>query len=149
MRIGRPQLYNVKYLRNWLTQETQGDFPLLGRDQWAWDNPNDLVSLQKQIPNGPFSYVLLYKIVPFVYSWVGSDSSGNREISHSCLLAVVDVIGCLVASLLPLSSILALYFIKDELCRLLSIVAFTAIFCLAVLALTKARLIEVFAATSA
>lgn len=149
MKLGQPNRYNTNHLRRWLTDVDQGDFPLLGRDQYAWDSTTDLVSLQQQSPMGFFSYALSYKIVPFVYSRFGSDCSGERVIGDSKLAVVIQIVGCMVASLLPLASILALYTIENELKRLFAIIGFTGLFCLAVLLLTHARLIEVFAATSA
>lgn len=149
MKLSQPNRYNTEHLRKWLTDVDQGDFPLLGRDQYSWDCTTDLVSIQQQSSLGPFSDALSYKIVPFIYARFGSDRSGDREIGDSKLAAIVQIIGCVIASLLPLASILALYAIENELKRLFAIVGFTGLFCLAVLVLTHARLIEVFAATSA
>jgi hypothetical protein len=123
---------------------------LLGRDRNAWDETADLVALQRpQFHHGPFSRILFYKIMPFIYAYSGSDVSGDKEISSSTLSTIVDITGCVVASLLPLTSILGLYFIEDELKRLFVIIGSTGVFCLAILAFSHARLIEVFAATSA
>lgn len=148
MKLGQPDRYNLRFLCNWLTDVAQGDFPLLGRDQYAWNDPSDLVSLKQCNSHGPFSYALHYKFVPFLYGYFGSDRSGDREIADSKLVGVASVIGCVVASLLPLTSILALYLIEDELKRLFAIIGFTGVFCLAILVFTQARMIEVFAATS-
>lgn len=149
MKLSPPNRYNIAFLRTWLTDIAQGDFPLLGRDRYAWDNSTDLISLQPPRTHGPFSYALTYKVVPYIYSYLGSDHSGDRQIADSKLATAVEILGCVTASLLPLTSILALYLIHDELKRLFAIVGFTGLFCLAVLLLTHARLIEVFAATSA
>jgi hypothetical protein len=111
---------------------------------------DDLVSLREEVSHGKFSYVLNYKIIPFIYGRFGSDRSGGREINDSKLAMVVDVISCLIASLMPLTAILALYFIKNDLTRLFTIIGFTGGFCLAILFMTEGtRQIEVFAATSA
>jgi hypothetical protein len=50
---------------------------------------------------------------------------------------------------LPIASIVILYFIKSTLVRLGVIVAFTVLFAVALMLVTQAKRVEVFAATSA
>lgn len=151
IKLGKPNQYNLKFLRNWLSDGRKGDWPILGRDRYTWDNTtSDLVVLQQESAQGRFAYVLKYKIIPFFYSHLGSDQSGDKEFSDTKLAVVFELIGGLVASLMPITAILALYFINIELMRLFAIVGFTAGFYLAILLLTSGtRQVEIFMATSA
>ncbi len=151
MKLGKPNQYNLNFLRTWFTDRTKGDWPILGRDRDAWDTcQDDLVALRQEAAHGKFSHALNYKIIPFIYGRFGSDQSGEKEINDTKLAMAVEIVGSLIASLMPLTAILALYFIKNELTRLFTIIGFTSCFCLAILLMTEGtRQIEVFAATSA
>jgi hypothetical protein len=151
MKLGKPNQYDLNFLRTWLVDRAKGDWPILGRDRDTWHAcEDDLVALRAGVAHGRFSHTLNYKIIPFIYGRFGSDQSGEKEINDGKLAMIVEIIGCLIASMMPLTAILALYFIKNELTRLFTIIGFTAGFCLAILFLTEGtRQIEVFAATSA
>jgi hypothetical protein len=64
---------------------------------------------------------------------------------HTLLSILVTVLACL----LPISSILILYFISNTGARLGVAVAFTAVFALCLALVTKGKRVEIFAATSA
>jgi hypothetical protein len=65
------------------------------------------------------------------------------------LVAVIEVISTVAASQLPISSILILYFATSLPARLGIILGYTALCSLALAIFTKARKVEMFAATSA
>ena len=65
------------------------------------------------------------------------------------LITIIEVISTVVSSLLPISSILILYLVTSLPARLGVILGYTALFSLALIIFTKARRIEIFAATSA
>jgi hypothetical protein len=151
MKLGKPNQYDLNFLRAWFADRAKGDWPILGRDRDAWHTcEDDLVALREEAAHGRFSHTLNYKIIPFIYGRFGSDQSGEKEVNDRKLAMVAEIIGSLIASLMPLTAILVLYFIKNELTRLFTTIGFTAGFCLAILFMTEGtRQIEVFAATSA
>lgn len=151
MRLDKPNQYNLSFLRGWLTDRAKGNWPILGRDRDTWHTcENDLVALREEAAHGRLSDTLNYKIIPFIYGCFGSDQTGEKEINDRKLAVVIEVIGSLVASLMPLAAILALYFIKNQLTKVFATIGFTAGFCLVILFMTEGtRQIEVFAATSA
>ncbi|KAK8133175.1 hypothetical protein PG999_001348 [Apiospora kogelbergensis] len=61
----------------------------------------------------------------------------------------INVIGSGASSLLPILSIIALFFVKDTLARLGLVCVFTVIFSLCMLTATHCRRVEIFAATAA
>ncbi len=61
----------------------------------------------------------------------------------------VDILVTVLASLIPIVSILILYSVGNTLDRLAIAVAFTGLFSFCLAVTTKARRVEVFAATSA
>lgn len=81
-------------------------------------------------------------------------SSGARvldvcDYSKSQVQAVNHVVGALFAAVLPLVSMVILYKVCDMNLKLALVCVFTLVFCLAMSILSKARRIEVVAATAA
>lgn len=77
---------------------------------------------------------------------VGSDIYHYKE---SALESILGILVTVVASLLPICSVVALYIIQSNWVRLGMIAIFSACFSLALALMTNARRIEVFAATAA
>ncbi|KAL2068343.1 hypothetical protein VTL71DRAFT_16441 [Oculimacula yallundae] len=69
--------------------------------------------------------------------------------SNTKILLAANVLGSLISSSLLVGSIVALYFVDDMLARLGIIAAFTQVFSLVLVLVTRARKVEVFAATAA
>lgn len=65
------------------------------------------------------------------------------------LILFANSISTVLASLLPTASIIALYFVEKPLARLGLTMLFNALFSLTLAAITKARRIDIFAATTA
>jgi hypothetical protein len=62
---------------------------------------------------------------------------------------VANVVGTLISSLIPMSSTVVLYFVKDMPTRLGILCLFTAIFSIALSMVTSGTRVEIFAATAA
>ena len=62
---------------------------------------------------------------------------------------VLRTLAIVISSILPISSVIALSFIRSNGIQLGMIVVFSAIFSLALALMTSARKVEIFAATSA
>ena len=64
-------------------------------------------------------------------------------------MVLANSISTVLSSLLPTASILVLYFVEKPLARLALTMLFNALFSLTLATITKARRIDVFAATTA
>ena len=71
------------------------------------------------------------------------------EYSDKKLLVVAETINAVVSGLLPVLSIVVLYFVHNPAAKLGAIVSFTILFGLALATMTKCRRIDVIAATAA
>jgi hypothetical protein len=69
--------------------------------------------------------------------------------TDSHILGVINILGTILASMMPLASIIVLYFVQNLGLRLVIVCTFTLLFSLSLALLTKARRIEVFACTAA
>ena len=72
-----------------------------------------------------------------------------HHVPESTLAIVVDTASSVVSSLLPVLAIFALFFIDDLKKRLATILVFTMLFSLVLSRITRARRVEIFAATTA
>ncbi|KAI1327788.1 hypothetical protein F5Y16DRAFT_185436 [Xylariaceae sp. FL0255] len=159
--LGAPSTYDLKFLREWLMRPKMGNFPLIGLDRNSW-NPEvyrkDLVAIKARPEPDTFSRWFNNGLFPGWHRLVGGKlkcptdvelGQGIYEYDDKLLAAVGRIIGTVIASLLPVGSVVVQYFVESNLLRLNLIVVASAIFALALAVMTNARMVEVFAATSA
>jgi hypothetical protein len=119
---------------------------------------HDLVSVKETMDAGSLSIWVSEWLVPS-FRWVigkyfkesisWDRVSGVSWYSETRVRVVLDVFGTVISSLFPVVSIVALYFVNRMSARLGIIAAFTAVFSLCLALVTKARRVEIFAATTA
>jgi hypothetical protein len=138
-----------------------GNLPIGGIDQDTWSSPtysHDLLAISRRTSSDPFSHWVSNIIIPYLHlkclkrfkAPIPEDP--ESEICHyedGNVATVVNVLSTVLASMLPITSILILYFVSNTLDRLAIAVAFTGLFAFCLAVMTRARRVEVFAATSA
>ncbi|MCJ1364618.1 hypothetical protein MMC16_003731 [Acarospora aff. strigata] len=159
--LEQPNSWDLKFLREWLGGWNMSGNFLTGLEQLIWDEKNeaDLVSLRKPQPEKDvFSAWFTGTFLDYFHRCLGQYikkpipidvESGIRNYDNSTLLALADVVCTVCACLIPISSIVVLYLVKNVLTRLGLVAGFTALFSFTLAIVTKARRIEVFAATAA
>jgi hypothetical protein len=80
---------------------------------------------------------------------VGENRSGLYYYSDAHIQRAIYILGTVASSLTPMVSIIALYFVRHLGARLGLVCAFTLMFALCLALATRARRIEIFAATAA
>lgn len=73
------------------------------------------------------------------------ENGAVSEYSDARVLAVIEVINTIIACLLPLSSIIILYFVSSLPVRLGIVTAYVVVFSLCLALFTRARRVEIFA----
>jgi hypothetical protein len=137
-----------------------GGYPLVDDDRHVWDRDSeeDIVALRDQSNTDIFSRWVCEKLIPVFHSlccrrfkkpvqW--DPESGLYSYSDTAIATVLDIIGTVISSMFPVSSIAVLHTVTRMSYRLGIIAAFTASFSLALALTTKARRVEIFAATAA
>ncbi|KAF2195699.1 hypothetical protein K469DRAFT_649806 [Zopfia rhizophila CBS 207.26] len=159
-RLESPTRHDLEFLRSWFQRPTMGSFPLLGLDRAAWDaeNEGDLVALNARQAPDLFTRWFADKVIPKYHDIVGEKikrpvseefGTGIFKYEESTLATIARLATTVVASVLPLCSVVILYIVRDNVLRLGVILILSACFSLALTLMTNARKIEVFAATSA
>jgi hypothetical protein len=157
-----PSKYDLKYLQGYMETREMGPFIMTGPDADIWgslDEPKshapDLVALQPRHTEDPFSNWVTGTGMK-IFFWCGghrrrkpSPVHGMVVYSNGKLLRITYWITSTLASLLPVSSIIILYFVRSMLARLTVIAGFNVIFSLCLLGFTNARRSEIFAVTAA
>ena len=80
---------------------------------------------------------------------MSKDWNGLWHYEEGAFIAIANAISTVLSSLMPTTSIMVLYFVKNPLARLAMTMVFTTIFSLTLATIAKARRIDVFAATTA
>jgi len=159
--IPPPKSYDLNFLRSWIIRPKMGNLPIGGLDQSTWSLPStshDLLAISRRTSADPFSRWISNTAIPFLHlklfrrfkTPIAEDP--ESEICHyedDKVINFVQVLSTVIASILPISSIVVLYFVPNTLTRLLIVVGFTGLFALCLALTTRARRVEVFAATSA
>jgi len=132
----------------------------LGSDRHAWEEAtqHDLVALIDSRDTDSFTSWICRFVVPAFHTIFGrfvkkpvvwDPESGVMDYSESKIRLFLDIFGTVVSSLLSISSIVVLYFVSNMSIRLGVVAAFTAVFALTLALMTRARRVEIFAATTA
>lgn len=156
----KPNKLNLDFFQDWLCRPEMGNFPIMSsdRDTWSKETEPDLIVVDDQTRKDIFSAWITERLVPIFHSTIGKHfkdsiswdaSSGISSYSDSRVQRLVDTFGTVVASLFPIASIVALFFISRTTVQLGIIAAFTAVFSLCLSLMTQARQVEIFAATTA
>jgi hypothetical protein len=129
---------------------------------WSEENETDLTSLADRYPKLDVCSRWIHShLLRWYHNKLGhrlhdpislAETSVQIPMTHysdSKLTAAVNAISTILSSLLPAMSILALYFIHDQLARMVAVVAFCLLFSVVLTLITNAGRVDCFAATAA
>ncbi|KAI1318787.1 hypothetical protein F5Y16DRAFT_406215 [Xylariaceae sp. FL0255] len=159
-KLGPPSAYDRNFFRLWLKRPDMGNFPMKGLDQECYTEKydDDIVAPNSRPVPDMFSQWFTYRAIPWWHHSVGGKfktpiedglDEGVYRYENSILAAAIRIVSTVLASLFPVCSVTALYFIESNYVRLVSVIVASAFFALALALMTNARMIEVFGATSA
>src|SRR5271170_5604787 len=124
LQLPAPKRYDLNFLRSWLIRPSMGNFPLLGPDSTSWSSPHgyDLFAMHRRSSSDPFTHFFLNILLPFAYRHTPlrifrrpipeDPEAGIYKYDDQSARTFVDALGTVMASLLPVSSIVVLYFIQ-------------------------------------
>lgn len=133
-------------------------FPLRGADRHTWEDgkEHDLIQLYHREASDVFSQWVIEKLVPLFHYYFGKHFKTNSSPSDEftsyhdpSLYNLLSLVSTTIASVFPILAIVLLHLVTKTSARLAIIGAFTAAFSICLSLVTKARRIEVFAATAA
>ena len=157
-----PDTDRLRVLQDWLERPTYGNAFLQGVEARAWIGEAELhnfVAIGGK--HGEDSVTRwLYKFIPGTYHDIlghrfkrsvsinGSESSVYTY-DDATLIKAIHIFSTVLSSLVPTISIFALFYTRNTTLRLVLVLIFTLLFTLVLSIFTKARRVEIFAATAA
>ncbi|KAK1763653.1 hypothetical protein QBC33DRAFT_548884 [Phialemonium atrogriseum] len=160
LELRRPLQGQVRALNGWMDNPIMGNIILEGSDRKTWSEPNldDMVTLKPPSPEDSFTSELTLRLVHRYNSLLGRHI--HREETEDYLqntvryrdegtFRVLKTLATLVACLLPIAGIAALYVIQDMPGRLGATAIFTALFSFSLNIITTASTKDIFGATAA
>ena len=155
----RPLKSDLDFLRNWLDRPDGGDLFLEGveADQWEEHYSGDLVAVGQHREQDRFAQYLSNKIIPFYHRHFGCHKRPGHsgewdtvwEYESEIFVALGNTICTVLSSLIPVTSICALYFLKNTIIRLAVITTMSFVFSFVMTVIVQGRRTDVFAATTA
>ena len=156
-----PFEYDLDFLREWMKHPRGGKLFLRDREKDVWHpkDDNDFLALSraggekdffsKWFTNRPLKYFQTVIGHKFSKPRKVDEESGIVDYKDEDISLAVDVLGTVLASLLPVVSTIVLYFLRTDLARLGAIAGFMTLSSTVLAVFTKARRIEIFGATVA
>lgn len=134
---------------------------LSGVDRWTWgtydcpeDHAPDLIAVHPRLKADGFSRLIAEKAIHLFRCGLGRCTKGDRNLGRkvyydSAVLTVTSWITCILASLLPIASILVLLNVQSLKTKLWVIAIFNVLMSVCLRTLTDAKRSEAFAITAA
>ncbi|CAO1596970.1 hypothetical protein XANCAGTX0491_000797 [Xanthoria calcicola] len=153
-----PCIRDVHTLQEWLDRPEGGDFFLQGREADTWSDEHDILTLSgRQADRDSITGLANDLVIPWYHHlrsrWgkgaPATNINGVWFYQYDTMVAIINAISTLLSALLPSTSIFVLYFLQSPIARLAAAMVFTTIFSSTLFLITKARRIDVFAATTA
>jgi hypothetical protein len=160
-RLKSPDRFDLTDIQSFLRSEDMGEDYLEGVDARMWgtredpeDHPTDLVGVHPRKEADRFSSFVSERAICLFKCGLGRLTNGNRHLGRkvyfdSTVLDVTLWITSIVASLLPIASILVLLHFKSLTARLWTIAAFNVAISACLNIFAEAKRSEVFAVTAA
>ncbi|MCJ1243035.1 hypothetical protein MMC30_000231 [Trapelia coarctata] len=154
-----PNPGDLEFLQRWMKRPEMGSVYLLGRDSDVWEEPSrDLIALRNRQNDGLYSSCVAESLVRTYHRLVGRHFREPGDVNYMAntvyysqqgLLLIASLVAMSLSSLLPVAAICTLYSVSSIRVRLGMVAAFTVVFTVCLGLFTKARAIDIFAATTA
>lgn len=156
MSFETPNRQSLKLLQDWLEKKDGGNFKLEGLDRNVWEEGNDLLAIHPESFDDSFTRLIHKRVISFYHKYIGLKFQAPTDIENGLykyepggILRAADIVGTLISSSLPILAVVVLCCVKSLLTRLGLVGLFTVLFSLALITITEAKRVEIFAATAA
>ncbi|KAK4150397.1 hypothetical protein C8A00DRAFT_46194 [Chaetomidium leptoderma] len=160
LELRHPLASQIKALDEWMQRPTMGNVWLEGSDRKTWSEPNleDMITLIPQSQEENFATDFTLKLIHEYNRLLGRHihKAKTSDFLHNTIryrdegiFRVLKALATLMASLLPVAGIAALYAIHSMPGRIGGIAVFTALFSFSLSVITSASTKDTFSATAA
>jgi hypothetical protein len=162
LKLAEPEQWDLHYLQDYLHTKEMGPLALMGSDAGVWGSADDrdsykpdLVALRPRTERDAFSVWAARKAVGSLFTYLfsrfvkPSPVNGLWGIEDTIVYRVTYGITSIMASMIPIVSIVVLYYVDSMPARLATIAAFNILVSLCLMLLAGAKRAEIFAVTAA
>ncbi|OJJ67719.1 hypothetical protein ASPBRDRAFT_58807 [Aspergillus brasiliensis CBS 101740] len=158
LRLNEPEKHDLEVFQAWLKEEeSQNKLSFAPPDQWSRKNESDLVALySRHEETDRFTRFVYTRVVAWFHRMVGAKDTKRKDVESGVwyyndrsIRSSTYVFSLIVSGLLPATSMIVLYFLKDPTAILITIFVYDMVFVLVMGLMVKARRVEIFAAATA
>jgi hypothetical protein len=162
LKLDEPEQWDLHYLQDYLQTKEMGPLALMGRDADVWGSvcdrdsyKPDLVALRPRTERDAFSMWATRKAVGSLFTYLfsrfvkPSPVNGLWGVEDTIVYRATYGITSILASMIPIVSIVVLYYVDSMPARLATIAAFNILVSLCLMLLAGAKRAEIFAVTAA
>ncbi|OAK97991.1 hypothetical protein IQ06DRAFT_357127 [Phaeosphaeriaceae sp. SRC1lsM3a] len=162
LKLPDPNATDLHYLQNYLETDSMGPLALLGRDASTWGSmlerdahAPDLVALKVRAEKDALSTWAAKKVVGRLFTCCfkrfvkPSPGHGLVGVEDTLVYRATYGFTSLVASMVPIASIVVLYYVDSMPARLATIAVFNLFISICLMGLAKAKRAEIFAISAA
>lgn len=159
--LAKPLEADLTFLRDWLERPEGGYYFLKGIEADPWDlkySPDLVVLSENAGRRDRFAQFMSERIIPFYHRRIGhkiqkpildKEWSAVWEYKYEVFVILGNVVCMVLSSVVPIGSILCLYFVKSMVARLAVICGMSFLFSFIMTVIVQGRRVDVFAATTA
>ncbi|GKZ93960.1 hypothetical protein CBS115989_4376 [Aspergillus niger] len=157
LRLNAPEKADLEVFQAWLKEEESRNMWFSPPDQWRGENESDLVALNsRHEETDRFTRFVYTRVLSWFHRMVGVKDTKRKDIESGVwyyndrtIKSWTYILSLIISGLLPATSMIVLYFLKDPAAILITICVYDMVFVLVMGLMVKARRVEIFAAATA
>ncbi|GLA31589.1 hypothetical protein CBS63078_4305 [Aspergillus niger] len=157
LRLNAPEKADLEVFKAWLREEESRNMWFSPPDQWGGENEMDLVALNsRHEETDRFTRFVYTRVLSWFHRMVGVNDTKRKDIESGVwyyndrtIKSWTYILSLFISGLLPATSMIVLYFLKDPAAILITICVYDMVFVLVMGLMVKARRVEIFAAATA
>ncbi|OJI88570.1 hypothetical protein ASPTUDRAFT_135162 [Aspergillus tubingensis CBS 134.48] len=157
LRLNKPEKTDLEVFRAWLGDEECGNMVFSPPGQWDKENESDLVALySRHEETDRFTRFVYTRVVSWFHRMAGVKDTKRKDLESGVwyyndrtIKSWTYGLSLIISGLLPATSIIILYYLKDPTAVLITIFVYNIVFVLVLGLMVKAKRVEIFAAATA
>ncbi|GKZ74086.1 hypothetical protein AnigIFM50267_011325 [Aspergillus niger] len=157
LRLNAPEKADLEVFQEWLKEEESRHMWFSPPDQWRGENESDLIALNsRHEETDRFTRFVYTRVVSWFHRMAGVNDTKRKDIESGVwyyddrtIKSWTYILSLIISGVLPATSMIVLYFLKDPAAILITIFVYDMVFVLVMGFMVKPRRVEIFAAATA
>ncbi|KAL3252646.1 hypothetical protein ABHI18_009976 [Aspergillus niger] len=157
LRLNAPEKADLEVFQEWLKEEESRHMWFSPPDQWRGENESDLIALKsRHEETDRFTRFVYTRVISWFHRMAGVNDTKRKDIESGVwyyndrtIKSWTYILSLIISGVLPATSMIVLYFLKDPAAILITIFVYDMVFVLVMGFMVKPRRVEIFAAATA